>query len=128
MTEIILYTCIAFVAGFVLAWVIRTISFLKLQKLQKSTSGFLESERLKKETLRNENVLAHQHKQATEIDLTKKLKKAYSIIKQMDEDILLMQKANEETEALLQAGQPELHNLKLKLLEAQNTIARSKKA
>lgn len=127
MTDLILYTSIAFVAGFVLAWILRTISFRKLQKLQRSTSGFLESERLKKETLRNENVLAHQHKQASEIELTKKLKKAYSIIKQMDADILLMQKANEETEALLQAGQPELHNLKLKLLEAQNTIARSKK-
>ncbi len=126
MTDIILYTSIAFVAGFALAWLLRTISYHNLKKLQKSTSGFLESERLKKETLRNENVIAHQRKQVTEIELTKKLNESYAIMKQMDQDILLLQQSNEETEALLEAGQPEIHELKIKLLEAQNTIARGK--
>jgi hypothetical protein len=39
---------------------------------------------------------------------------------------LLLQKSNEQTEALLQAGQPEVHALKIQLIEAQNTIARYK--
>lgn len=127
MTDIILYTSIAFVAGFALAWVIRSIGYYQLKKLQKSTSGFLESERLKKETLRNEIVIAHQQKQTTHLELTKKLNEAHAIIKQMDQDIILLQQSNEETEALLEAGQPEIHELKIKLLEAQNAIARGKK-
>ena len=44
----------------------------------------------------------------------------------LDSDILLLQKSNEETEVLLQEGQPALHALKLQLLDAQNTIARYK--
>jgi hypothetical protein len=44
----------------------------------------------------------------------------------MDNDILLMQKSNEETEALLEKGEPAIHELKLKLIEANNTIARYK--
>jgi hypothetical protein len=44
----------------------------------------------------------------------------------MDEDILLLQKSNEETERQLASSQPELHNLKLKMIEAQNVIARYK--
>lgn len=98
----------------------------KQKKILKSTEGFLESERLKRETLKNENTMVHRQKQTVEIELSKKLKDAYAIMKQMDEDILLLQKSNEETEALLQAGQPELHDLKLKLMEANNTISRMK--
>jgi hypothetical protein len=44
----------------------------------------------------------------------------------MDNDILLLQKSNEETEKLLQTTEPELYNLKVKLLEANNTISRLK--
>ena len=44
----------------------------------------------------------------------------------LDQDILLLQKSNEETEALLQEGLPAIHELKLKLIEAHNTIARFK--
>jgi hypothetical protein len=44
----------------------------------------------------------------------------------MDSDILLLQKSNEETEALFKAGEPVIHSLKLKLIEANNTIARYK--
>jgi hypothetical protein len=44
----------------------------------------------------------------------------------MDADILLLQKSNEETEALLAKGEPAINELKLKLIEANNTIARYK--
>ncbi len=126
MEDIIIYTAVAFIAGFGIAWLIRSAGLIKLKKLQKSTEGFLESERLKKETLRNENVVAHQQKEITKHELTKKLNDAYKVIKEMDSDILLLQQSNEETEALLKAGQPEIHELKLKLIEANNTIARYK--
>ena len=126
MTENILYIIAAFALGFALAWIIRSTGMYKQKKILKSTEGFLESERLKRETLKNENTMVHRQKQTVEIELSKKLKDAYAIMKQMDEDILLLQKSNEETEALLQSGQPELHDLKLKLMEANNTISRLK--
>ena len=88
--------------------------------------GFLESERLMKETLQKENIQVHQMKQATELELHRKLKEAVELTKMMDADILLLQKSNEETEAQLASSQPELHAIKLKLIEANNTIARYK--
>ncbi len=126
LSENILYIIAAFVLGFAVAWIIRSSMMYKQKKILKSTEGFLESERLKKETLRNENAMVHREKATVEIELSKKLKDAYAIMKQMDEDILLLQLSNEETEELLKAGQPELHDLKLKLMEANNTISRLK--
>ncbi len=122
----IIYISLAFIVGFGLAW------FLQLNKLQKkgkelkSTGGFLESERLMKETLQKELAIVHQNKMAAELDLTQKLKAAEKIMRQMDSDILLMQKNYEETEALLHVTQPEVHALKLQLIEAQNNIVRLK--
>ena len=126
MSSLILYSVISFVVGFLLAWFLRTIFIFQLKKSKKSTDGFLESERLMKETLKNENAVAHKQKQTIEIELSKKIADSQNIIRQMDTDILLLQKSNEETEALLSAGQPEIHQLKMKLIEAQNTIARYK--
>ena len=91
---------------------------MKIQKL--------ESEKLIKETLRKESARAFQMKETVEAELGRKLQNAESIIKQMDNDILLLQKSNEETEKLLQTTEPELYNLKVKLLEANNTISRLK--
>ena len=93
---------------------------------QKSTEGYLESEKLMKETLQKENTLLHQNKQTAELEFSKKLREARELNKMLDQDILLLQKSNEETEALLQQGLPALHDLKLKLIEAHNTIARYK--
>ena len=126
MTEIYIYAGIAFITGFLIAWIIRTITLAKIKKLLKGTQGYLESEKLKKETVQRENVLAHQMKQSIELELTSKLKESQEINKVLDENILLLQKSNEETEALLKAGQPALHDLKLKLIEAYNTNARYK--
>ncbi|MEO5889773.1 MAG: hypothetical protein ABIQ31_05940 [Ferruginibacter sp.] len=128
MTQINLYIYlgVAFIAGFVIAWIIRTIKVAKIARAQKSIEGYLESEKLMKETLQKENTLLHQIKQTTELELTKKLKESRDLNKVLDQDILLLQKSNEETEALLQSGQPALHDLKLKLIEAYNTIARYK--
>ena len=79
-----------------------------------------------KETLQKENSLLYQSKQTNENDLIKKLNEAQAVIKMQDQDILLLQQSNEETEALMLAGLPGLNDLKLKLLEANNTIARIK--
>lgn len=124
MVQTYIYAGIAFLVGFGIAWLLRSITIAKLAKLQKSTQGYLESEKLMKETLHKENIQVHQHKMATELEYAKKLKQAQELNRILDEDILLLQKSNEETEALLQAGEPEIHALKIKLLEAQNTIAR----
>ena len=126
MTQTYIYAGIAFVIGFVIAWIIRTVGLLKIKKALKSTQGYLESEVLKKETLQKENIHVHQMKQSAEMDCTKKLEKALEINKMQDADILLLQKSNEETEALLLVREPALHALKLQLIEANNTIARYK--
>lgn len=126
MIQTYIYTGSAFIIGFGLAWLIRTFSVVKIKKALKSTQGYLESETLKKETLQKENVMAHQAKQIVEIECLKKLEQANKLNKMLDGDILLLQKSNEDTEALLLAGQPALHSLKLQLIEAQNLIARYK--
>jgi hypothetical protein len=121
-----LYSGGAFIAGFILAWILRTITLAKINKLQKGTEGYLESERLMKETLQKENMMVHQMKLAVEIEYSKKLKESQDLIRMLDENILLLQKSNEETEALLKEGEPALYEIKLKLIEAHNTIARLK--
>jgi hypothetical protein len=121
-----IYAGVAFIAGFIVAWILRSITLAKLNKLQRSTQGYLESEKLMKETIQKENVMAHQTKQVIELEFAKKLQEAQDANKILDENILLLQKSNEETEALLAAGLPALHELKLKLIEANNTIARLK--
>jgi hypothetical protein len=79
-----------------------------------------------KETLQKEIAAVHQMKQVIELDYAKRLKDSQDLNRMLDESILLLQKSNEETEALLKQGQPALHDLKLKLIEANNTIARIK--
>ena len=126
MTQTYIIAGLAFIAGFLIAWIIRTISLFKLSRLKKSTDGYLESEKLMKETLQKENMQLHQMKEVAELEFSRKLKQAEDLNKMMDENILLLQKSNEYTEALLEAGEPALHALKVKLIEANNTIARYK--
>lgn len=116
----------AFVAGLLTGLLIMFIRLAQAKKMLRSTEGFLESEKLKKETLQKELKLVYQNKETLEITLKQRLHEAAKLNQQMDEDILLLQKNNEETEALLKAGQPELHALKLQLIEANNNIARLK--
>lgn len=122
----VLAVIISLIVGFGLAWVIQMLRLQNVLKEIKSLEGILESEKLIKETLRKENAMAFQLKETTELVLTTKLKEAATTIKMMDEDILLLQKSNEETEDLLKITQPEVHQLKMKLIEANNTILRYK--
>lgn len=116
----------AFLLGFFIAFILQMISIGKLKKELKSTQGFLESEKLMKETLKKENAGMYQIRQSGEGELIKKLQEAQILIRRMDEDILLLQTSNEETERQLASSQPELHALKLRMIEAQNVIARYK--
>ncbi len=126
MNQVLLFSLVAFGVGFVVAWVLQAMAMAKMRKEFKRTEGLLESERLMKEKLRKENIAVYQMKEAMESDLTKKLQDASVQNRMMDQDIILLQKHYEETEALLKAGQPVIHELKLKLIEANNTIARYK--
>jgi peptidoglycan hydrolase CwlO-like protein len=121
-----IYIGAAFLAGFILAWIVQMISIAKLKKEYKSTQGLLESEKLIRETAQKENAFLLQSADASLLKTSEKLRAAENLIKVMDNDILLMQKSNEETEALLEKGEPAIHELKLKLIEANNTIARYK--
>ena len=126
MTQTYIIGGACFVVGFIVAFIIQLLAIMRLKKELKSTKGYLESERLMKENLKKENLSVYQLRQASEVDLIKKLQVAEVLNKRLDEDILLLQKSNEETEQQLQVTQPELHSIKLKLIEAQNTIARYK--
>ncbi len=79
-----------------------------------------------KEKLQKENMTILQLKTALESEKQGRIKELEEVIRQMDTDILLLQKHNEETENLLKTTAPALHELKLKLIEANNTIARYK--
>jgi predicted nucleic acid-binding Zn-ribbon protein len=117
---------ITFVVGALIGALLLYLKMGKLQKKLRSSDGYLESEKLKKETLQKELKTVYQAKETIELTLKQRLNEAARINKRLDEDILLLQKSNEETEELLKAGQPELHALKLQLIEANNTIARLK--
>ena len=125
MTATYLYIAF-FIVGFLLAWLLRTMIVVKLKKELNSTKGFLESEKLNKETLNKENQFVYQQKKFTEDELQSLTQEAIDYKKFMDESLVLLQKDNEETEKLLKAGQPLIHDLKMKLIEANNTIARYK--
>ena len=88
--------------------------------------GLLESERLMKETAQKENTFLLRSADDALITVQEKLQKAEAIIRRMDTDILLLQKNNEDTEVLLAKGEPALYEMKMKLIEANNTIARIK--
>ena len=126
MNTTILIPIITFIAGAVIGALLLYFKMSKLQKQLRSSDGYLESEKLKKETLQKELKTVYQAKETIELTLKQRLQEASRLNKRLDEDILLLQKSNEETEALLKAGQPELHALKLQLIEANNTIARLK--
>ncbi len=126
MQQIYLYAGLAFIAGFIMAWIIRTLALLKTKKSLRSISSLFETEKLRKDLLQKENLELYKINDAVKADLSAKVSKLTSDNKRIVEDILLLQKDNEESDALLKAGEPELFNLKLKLIEANNEIARYK--
>ena len=121
-----IYILIGFAAGFIVAFILQLITILKLKKENKSAKGLLESEKLIKENANKENNFLLQSADTSLLTTRAKLKQAQDLIRLMDNDILLLQKSNEDTEALLAKGEPAIHELKLKLIEANNVIARYK--
>lgn len=124
--SVYIYIIIGLITGFIIAWILQLITIQKIKKENKSIKGLLESEKLIKENAQKENNFLLQNADAALLTTKSKLKNAEDLIKVMDLDILLMQKSNEETEALLAKGEPAIHELKLKLIEAQNVISRYK--
>ena len=120
MSQIIIYANIGLLVGFGLAWIIRSLTVAKLKKQLHNTDGSWQREKLMKETAQKENVAAYAMHDVAKREYEKQA------INLMNNDILLLQKNNEETEALLKAGNPEIHHLKLQLIEANNAIARHK--
>ena len=124
--DIYIYVIVGFVVGFIIAFLIQLITIQKIKKENKSFRGLLESEKLIKENAQKENSFLLQSADASLLTTKIKLKGAQDTIRIMDNDILLLQKSNEETEDLFAKGEPAIHELKLKLLEANNIILRYK--
>jgi len=112
--------------GFLAGYFLQKIVVNKVKRDHKSLSGFLESEKLKKEKLEKEIQSLLSIKAQGENELVNQINQLKNEVKMMDYDIILLQKNNEDTEALLKAGEPVIYDLKLKLIEANNTIARLK--
>jgi peptidoglycan hydrolase CwlO-like protein len=125
MATYLLYAAL-FVVGFALAWFIKTAAMAKIKKELRSAEGLLESERLKKENAQKENQFLIQSGDTALLQTKERLKMAQDQVKKMDEDIILLQRSNEETEALLAKGEPAIDELKKRLIEANNAIARLK--
>jgi peptidoglycan hydrolase CwlO-like protein len=125
MVTYVLYVVFALV-GFALAWVIQSGAVSKMRKELRSIEGLYESEKLKKENAQKENQFLIQSGDTALLQTKERLRNAQEQIKQMDQDIILLQRSNEETEALLAKGEPAIDELKKKLIEANNTIARLK--
>ncbi|MBS1741425.1 MAG: hypothetical protein JST81_00195 [Bacteroidetes bacterium] len=133
LTQSYIYIGTSFIMGFAVAITICVWQWIKIRRNQKSLEGFLESEKLIKERFQKENKWLYDVKESTQNEYEQKIHELESLVKTMDEDIILLQRHNEhtenqlrETEALLKAKDPVVHTLKLKLLEANNTIARYK--
>ena len=124
--SIYLYILLGIVIGFVIGFLLQASRISSLNKEMKSKNGLLESETLKRENAQKENKFLIQSADAHLIHTKEMLAKSKETIKIMDTDILLLQRSNEETEALLAKGESAIPELKLKLIEAQNTIARLK--
>ena len=123
---IYIYIAVALIVGILMGLLAQLGKIGKLRKENKSLNGMLESERLMRETAQKENAFLLQSADAALLTTKDKLKRAEDIARQMDSDIILLQKSNEETEAQMANAEPALHELKLKLIEANNTIARLK--
>ncbi len=121
-----IYIAVAAVAGLIIGLIIQLPRMAKLKKENKSMQGLLESERLIKETAQKENSFLLQSADAALLTTKDKLRKTEDLVRMMDADILLLQKSNEETEALMEKNEPALYDMKLKLIEANNAIARYK--
>ncbi len=126
LTQTYLYAGIGILIGFTAATAIFIFQLIKMRKAQKSLEGYLESEKLIRERFQKENSQLHDNRELSQSENELKIQQLQQLVKMMDEDILLLQKSNEETEAMLKAGDPMIHSLKLKLIEANNTIARYK--
>lgn len=126
MTDTYLYAGIGVVAGFLAGVLLPLYQIFIMRRKQKSLEGFLESEKLIRERLQKENKHLLSFRETSQQDYENKIEELKGVIRQMDSDIILLQKSNEETEALLHATDPIVHNLKIKLIEANNTIARYK--
>ena len=125
MSEV-LYILLGLVIGFIVAFLLQTSRISGLNKELKSKNGLLEAETLRRENTQKENFFLIQSADAHLIHTKEMLAKSKETIKIMDGDILLLQRSNEETEALLAKGESAIPELKLRLIEAQNTIARMK--
>lgn len=117
---------LALIIGIAIGWIGKSVFMIRVKRTLNSVNGFLESEKLMKEKFQKENHALQQIHSTREAELKDMIKRMEAHMKQMDEDLILLQMDNEKTEELMKATQPEIYALKTKLIEANNTIARYK--
>ena len=128
-----IYVGSGMIVGFLIAFGVYLFLMIRVRREKNSVAGYLESEKLIKERLQKQNSWLLESKENVQSEFEtriqeyeEKIRQLEAQVRYMDESILLLQKDNEETTALLNATNPVVHNLKIKLLEANNTISRIK--
>ena len=124
--ETYLFIILAFVFGLLLGWALSSIRIRPLRQRIKSLEDKNSKEIIANEALKNESEFLHASAEKSTKQFEGKFLQQQEQIRNLENDIAILQKKYEETENLLESGQPVIHSLKLKLIEANNTIARYK--
>jgi len=124
-TELVAYL-LALILGVVVGWILRSIGYRSLKDKASILGAQLLQNQQQSEILKNEL--------ASSENSYKELHESYDInrVKANEDNVVLQEELLQltaklaETDALLLSGQPVVHALKLKLIEANNTIVRYK--
>ncbi|MEO6556074.1 MAG: hypothetical protein ABIN92_01055 [Ferruginibacter sp.] len=121
-----MYIAIAFLSGGIIAWLLRSISLSSAIKKNMQLNEQRAEDKLLMEKLQTEHS-ALQHEKIHDLEsFSKRYKELESVNASLQHQVAILTNKFDESDALLKAGQPVIHSLKLKLIEANNTIARYK--
>lgn len=126
MTPSYLLAGVSFATGFSVAGVMLLVVKMKMKVQLKRLQGLLEYESLLKETLKKEQETLLQHGMDMEGVMQKKWRESEMAKEELKVEVAKWQTVQNETAQKAKSLQEDMQALKLKLIEAQNTIVRIK--
>ncbi len=126
MTSSYILAAVSFAVGLSIAGAMLFIFKMKMKAQVKRLQGLLEYESLLKETLKKEQETMLQHGMDKEAALQKKWMNSEQARKILEAELAKWQTMHREATQKTASIQEEMQTLKLKLIEAQNTIVRNK--
>ena len=126
MTPSYLLAGVSFATGFSVAGAMLLIVKVKMKVQFKRLQGLLEYESLLKETLKKEQETLLQHGMDREGAMQKKWRESEMAKEELRVEVAKWETVQKETAQKTKSLQEDMQALKLKLIEAQNTIVRIK--